>query len=182
MTTWSDETTIEIITHIHFYLRCFKYINLGKYDNYNLIEIQENEFRRDNMNEPLFTLYYSQITKYRLLGYLLPNKEHSLSDYFLCTSCFQKINNMDICNNCYTDFTKHDFPFFLNCSYFTQYTLYDKYKQKYDLGIFEKFSRDQRISMCNPMKKEIVKVAMHPNKIQRILDLTNDLENLENYI
>jgi len=176
MTTWSDETIIIETTNVDFYLRCFKHRNLGKREKYNLIEIQENEFRKDDH------LYYSQIIKYRLLGYLLPNEEHILSKYFLCTSCFEKIENMEKCIICKKDFTKDDLPFFLNCNYFTQYKTYETYRKRYNLGVFEKFLRDQRTSMCNPMKEEIVMKAMHPDKIQRILDLTNDLENLDNYI
>ena len=176
MSLWGGETIIIETKESEFYIRCIKHKELGKYDNLDLIEVQENEFRKDDF------LFYSQITKYRLMGYLLKNNEHSLNKYFICTSCFQQVNNYEKCNKCNTDFTKKKNPFFLNCNYFTQYKLYNKYKDKYKLGVFEEFLRDQRTKISSPMKEEIVMKALHPNKIQRILDLTNDLENLENYI
>ena len=173
----SLETTIILKESAEFHIKSIKYKNLGKYDNLDLIEVQENEYRKDDF------LFYSQIIKYRLLGYLLPNNEHSLRNYFSCTGCFYKIDNYEKCNICELDFSKSKTPFFLNCNYFTQYKLYEKYRKKYELGIFEEFLRDQRTKICNPIKFQIIEKALHPNKIMRILELTNgDLENLENYI
>jgi hypothetical protein len=176
MLIWSDETTIIESSNIDFYLRCFKHCFLRTIDDLSLIEVQENEFRRDD------NIYYSRIVRYRLLGYLLPNKEHILNKYFLCTSCFQKVDNYKICAVCETNFEEKEKPFFLNCNYFTQFNLYNTYKNRYDLGIIEEFIRDQRSSICNPLKDEILMNALHPKRIQRILDLTDDLENLDNYI
>jgi len=179
MVTWSDETLVIEESNIDFYLQCIKHKNLGKYDNLDLIEIQENEFRRES------SIYYSRIIRYRLLGYLLPNEEHSLSNYFLCTSCFQRIEsgeNMDRCSLCEIIFSEKETPFFLNYSYFTDNSIYKKYKNKYELGVIEEFIRDQRTSLSNPLKEQIIMESMHPKRIQRILDLTNDLENLEDYI
>jgi len=179
MVTWSDETIIIEESRTDFYLQCFKHKNLGKYNNLDLIEIQENEFRRES------SIYYSRIIRYRLLGYLLPNEEHSLSNYFLCTSCFQRIEsaeNINRCSLCEINFSEKETPFFLNYSYFTDNTIYKKYKKKYELGVIEEFIRDQRTSLCNPLKEAIIIESMHPRRIQRVLDLTNDLENLEDYI
>ena len=36
--------------------------------------------------------------------------------------------------------------------------------------------------MCNQLKQEIYAEALHPDKIKRILDLTDDLAHLDNYI
>jgi hypothetical protein len=37
--------------------------------------------------------------------------------------------------------------------------------------------------MCIPMKQEIIEKALHPDRIEKILKLTNgDWMNLENYI
>jgi hypothetical protein len=179
MSSWSDETLIIESSKIDFYLQCFKHKNLGKYENLDLIEIQENEFRRES------SIYYSRIIRYRLLGYLLPNEEHSLSNYFLCTSCFQRIKDIENykeCSICETNFEEKDKPFFLNYTYFTDDTTYKKYKKEYNLGIIEEHIRDQRTSMCAPLKEAIIMESMHPRRIQRILDLTDDLENLDNYI
>ena len=178
MNTWGDETIVIETKDVDFFIRCFKHKIVGKFDNLDLIEIEEREFRKDDF------LFYSQITKYRILGYLLDNSEHSLNKYFLCTSCFQQVDNYTKCSSCKMDFTKKNKkPFFLNCNYFTQYKLYNKYKDKYELGVFEEHLRDQRTKMCNPMKEEILMKALHPSKIQRILDITkDDWENLENYI
>ena len=177
MSIWSDETLVIESSKVDFYLQCFKHRNLGKHENLDLIEIQENEFRRDDH------LYFSRIIKYRLLGYFLPNEEYSLHNYFLCTSCFQKIDNYETCSVCKTDFTDKETPFFLNYSYFTDNTVYNKYKKKYNLGVIEEHIRDQRTSMCAPLKEEIIMNAMHPRRIQRILDITNCYcGDIDNYI
>ena len=181
MPLWSDETLVVESSKVDFYLRCFKHCLLKNIDDLTLLEVQENEFRRDNFQKENI-LYYSRIVKYRMLGYLLANEEHILNKYFLCTSCFQRISNYEICSTCDTRFDDKEKPFFLNCSYFTQYSLYNTYKNKYDLGILEEHVRDQRTSICNPLKQEIIMNALHPNRIQKILDLTNDLENIDKYI
>ena len=173
---WSDETIIIESSNLDFYLQCFKHKILGKYDNLYLIEIQENEFRRDT------SIYYSHIIRYRFLGYLLPNEDNILSAYFLCTSCFQRIENLEECSMCETIFSEKENPFFLNYSYFTDANTYKEYRKKYNLGIIEEFIRDQRTSLSNPLKEEIIMESMHPRRIQRVLDLTDDLENLEDYI
>ena len=103
---WSDETIIIESSNLDFYLQCFKHKILGKYDNLYLIEIQENEFRRDT------SIYYSHIIRYRFLGYLLPNEDNILSAYFLCTSCFQRIENLEECSMCETIFSEKENPFF----------------------------------------------------------------------
>ena len=175
MVTWSDETII-IESRTDFYLQCFKHKILGKYHNLDLIEIQENEFRRES------SIYYSRIIRYRLLGYLLPNEEHGLSNYFLCTSCFQRIESAEECSVCEINFSEKKTPFFLNYSYFTDDTTYKEYKKIYKLGIIEEYIRDQRTNLSNPLKEEIIMESMHPRRIQRVLDLTDDLENLEDYI
>jgi len=54
--------------------------------------------------------------------------------------------------------------------------------KKYNLDNIYEVYRDQRYTIPSMLKQEIIAAALHPDKIERILDLTNDLENLENYI
>jgi hypothetical protein len=51
--------------------------------------------------------------------------------------------------------------------------VYKQYKKKYNLGVIEEHIRDQRTSMCAPLKEEIIMNAMHPRRIQHILNITN---------
>ena len=55
-------------------------------------------------------------------------------------------------------------------------------RKQYNLCVIEEYYRDQRHNLSNDNKQDIYAAALHPDKIQRILDLTDDLENLENYI
>ena len=54
----SLETTIILKESAEFHIKSIKYKNLGKYDNLDLIEVQENEYRKDDF------LFYSEIIKY----------------------------------------------------------------------------------------------------------------------
>jgi len=175
MCEWSIPVKIIEETSSHFYYRSFQYkthINIG---DFSLIEIQQKEYRKEQK------LYYSNIKNYRLFGYLLKNNPHAMLDYIVCTGCFEKVTNYDTCTTCNKDFNE-DNSFFLNSVYFFSYTYYNELKEKYNLATIDEIYRDQRHNLCNPLKQEIYAAALHPDKIVRILELTNDLEHLDNYI
>ena len=85
-----------------------------------------------------------------------------------CSKCFNIINS-DKCKICNTD--ENDI-FFININQIFNSNEYSKIKEKYNLGFQSEVLRDQRTSMCTPMKQEIIANALHPNRIQKIIDLT----------
>lgn len=177
MEKWSPEVNITIDEDNSFYTRCLQYRIVKKVNDLTLIEIKEREFRSSSKPR----LYYSRILKYRLLGYLLENNPHAMIDYISCTKCFEKVTNYDTCATCNSDLN-YENSFFLNCNYFFAHKYYSYLKKQHNLGIIEDICRDQRHNLCNNNKQDIYAAALHPDKIKRILDLTNDLENLDNYI
>ena len=160
----------------------FKYSNttykIIEYTNEGgvLIELEKREYRKCEF------FYYSSLIKYRLLGILFNNNFHMLKKYMNCTNCFEKIDSYNKCIHCNIEFNSLNTPFFLNSIYYTNLTTHNEYKKLYKLNHIEEIYRDQRTNLSNPFKQEIYEKALHPDKIQRILDITNDLENLENYI
>ena len=141
-----------------------------------IIEIEKKEYRRCD------TIYYSSVLKYRLFGIFFRNDFHILKQFMSCTNCFEKIDSYTNCINCNIVFDTVDLPFFLNSIYFTDRLKYNEYKILYNLNNLEESYRDQRHCLNNPFKQEIYEKALHPDKIKRILDLTDDLENLDDYI
>jgi len=162
-----------------FHYKGIQYKVIKKEQSMMLIEVEEKEFRKESIKESM--LYYSRIIRYRMLGYILENNQHAMLEYIVCTGCFIPIDNYMKCNNCNMSFNKPN-PFFLNCNLFLSSKHYNSKKNKFNLGIIDEIYRDQRQNMSNPLKQEIYAAALHPDKIVRILQLTNDLEHLDNYI
>jgi hypothetical protein len=184
MNKWSPEYNVIEESINNFYYKSLQYKVLEKNNDLTLIQIKENEFRscKEKTKDKKPTMYYSRIIKYKLYGYLLKKNPHAMLDYILCTRCFEKINNFDNCSNCTNDFNNCEYPFFLNSIYFFSNKYYTMLVKRYKLGVHEEHYRDQRNNMSNTMKQEIYAAALHPDKIQRIIDITNDFENIEDYI
>uniref|UniRef100_A0A6C0IJ76 Uncharacterized protein n=1 Tax=viral metagenome TaxID=1070528 RepID=A0A6C0IJ76_9ZZZZ len=142
-----------------------------------LFDIKENEFRKDD------NLYYSRIINYRVIG-LLNKYDFIYKNIFTlnCSQCFQRLESYDICKTCEANLKYIEYPYFVNINQITGSLHYNRLRTKFNLGFQGEIYRDQRHSLCNPIKLEILEKALHPDKIAKILELTNDLENLENYI
>lgn len=146
--------------------------------SFYLFEIQENEFRKSN------TIFYSRILKYRCLGLLENNIfPYSLIYSIQCSKCFNKMETYDICNFCKRICEEDKYPYFININQIIASAEYNRIKNKYNLGFHSEIYRDQKLIMCNPMKQEIFAKALHPDKIQRIFDITKCyFTDLDNYI
>ena len=144
-----------------------------------LFEIKEHEYRKADF------LYYSRIHSQRIMG-LLQKEFFPLSILFKvdCSKCFQNIESEQReCLTCKSKFEEIEYPFFVNINQFIPYSIYKDIKDSYNLGEQEEFMRDQRTRICDPIKLEIIEKALHPDKIERILELTNDhFQNLDKYI
>ena len=116
------------------------------------------------------------------MGYLLNKNPHAMKDYLVSTCCFNKIDNYYRCNVCNKDYPENN-PFFLNCNIFLSYKNYNRLAKRYGLGIYDEIYRDQRRSLSNPEKLEIYAAALHPDRIMKILELSNDIPwNIDKYI
>ena len=144
-----------------------------KIRDYQLIEIEEREYRRS------YPIYYSRVYRYKLLGYLFEKNPFTKSDYLLSTCCFSTMDTRFNCTKC----EKKSDSVFLNCRIFLSYSTYKKLAKKHMLDETEEFMRDQRTMLSNPEKQEIISMALHPDRIFKILKISKDSwTNLENYI
>jgi len=134
-----------------------------------LFNIKENEFRKDK------DLYYSRIINYRVIGLLYKYDFLYKNIYTLnCSQCFQKLEeSYDICKTCGTNLIDLEYPYFVNVNQITGSLHYNRLRTKFNLGFQDEIYRDQRHSLCDLMKLEIYEKALHPDKISRILRLTN---------
>ena len=117
------------------------------------------------------------------MGILQKNMSlYSLFFSYDCTHCFKKMTNLHECDYCNKRYDEND-AYFINVNQLFSSVEYNRLKEKFDLGFKSEKYRDQRMSISNPMKQEIVEKALHPDRIDKILVLTNnDWRNLENYI
>ena len=201
-----NEVIIRSENYDDFYYRSLKHKVLYKENELSLLEIEENEFRSsvtkpfiwcESTSEKYYTpqsakekkfrrdnkIYFSRVIRYRLMGYLLENNPHTLMDYLLCTKCFERINNYEACVICKTEFT-HKHPFFLNCNYFYNHKDYKQLQIKHNLQVIQEYYRDERMSMFyEDIEEEIIKSALHPDRIDKIHLLTNcSIDDIDKYI
>jgi hypothetical protein len=168
--------TDDLHLHDDFHHKTVSYKILNSVNSYILIEVQENEYRRS------MPIYFSRVIKYKKLGYLLEKNPRAMLDYLLSTCCFNRIDNYDKCNLCNKKFSEK-YPFFLNCNIFLSYRNYDKLAKRYNLGVHEEIYRDQRTSLSNPEKQEIITMALSPERIMKILEVAKDTYlNINKYI
>jgi hypothetical protein len=92
------------------------------------------------------------------------------------------MSSLSKCDACEKDYSENDF-YFINMNNLFSLKEYFFLKKRFNLGFISEVYRDQRISMNNCMKEEIVQKALHPDRICKILELTNDhWSNIDNYI
>ena len=145
---------------------------------FHLFDIRECEYRKDKF------LYYSRILNYRVIGLLYKNDTQDYSaDMISCSQCFKKVETVDKCDSCGTVFSDYEYPYFINVNQIVGSLHYSRLKEKFNLGFHDEFYRDQKHSLCKPLKLEIFEKALHPDRIQKILDLTNcHWYDLDDYI
>lgn len=143
-----------------------------------LFDIKENEFRKEK------DLYYSRIINYRIIGLLYKYDFLYKNIYTLnCSQCFQRLESFDICKTCETDLRELEYSYFVNVNQITGSVHYNRLRTKFNLGFQGEIYRDQKQTLCIPMRLEIYEKALHPDKISRILSLTNcNCGDLDKYI
>lgn len=174
----ADDLHLDDDFHLNddFHHKTVSYTILNSVNSYKLIEIQENEYRKST------PIYYSRVLKYKKLGYLLEKNPHAMIDYLVSTCCFNRIDNYDKCSTCNKKFSEQ-YPFFLNCNIFLSYKNFSKLAKRYNLGVHEEIYRDQKSSLSNPEKEEIIAMALSPERIKRILEVAKDSYlNINKYI
>jgi hypothetical protein len=71
----------------------------------------------------------------------------------------------------------------VNVNQITGSVHYNRLRTKFNLGFQGEIYRDQKQTLCIPIKLEIYEKALHPDKISRILSLTNcSCGDLDKYI
>lgn len=146
---------------------------LKKVNDLQLIEVQENSYKRS------YPIYYSRIFRYRLLGYLMDETPFTKPDYLNSTCCFDIMNEQFICNKC----NKKSSGIFINCRIFFSHNYYKKLEKKYNIDFTEEFIRDQKRGLSDPEKEEIIANALCPERVMKILRLSNDhWTNISKYI
>ena len=167
---------VDLIERFPFY-QILKSKKIRSNNNFYLFEIREKEFRKSDI------LYYSRILTYRIMGIL--QKDISLYSLFFpyeCSSCFSRMTSTSICDSCNKEYTENDY-YFINLNNLFSSNEYNLLKDKFNLGFVSEVYRDQKHSLCKPLKLEIFEKALHPDRIQKILDLTNcNWYDLDDYI
>ena len=144
-----------------------------------LFQIEESEYKRWD------EIYYSSLKSYRIMGLL----EKSFFPFFYifplyCSKCFTKLeDNYISCSHCKCNFEKDDIPYFININQFIPSVDFRNISEKYKLGFLPEYYSDQRNKLCNPIKEEITELALHPDRILKIVKLSNDSwVNINKYI
>jgi hypothetical protein len=92
------------------------------------------------------------------------------------------MTNTSVCDSCNKEYTEDDY-YFINLNNLFSSNEYNLLKDKFNLGFVSEVYRDQKHSLCKPLKLEIFEKALHPDRIQKILDLTNcHWYDLDDYI
>jgi hypothetical protein len=138
-----------------------------KINDMNLITITHREYRKDK------TMFFSKISIYNQLGYIFNNSFHLLKQYMRCINCYSNYDNDTECTYCAYKYGNLIPCFFLNCRNILPFKLYNKLKRKHNLNTLYEAYYDQRHKMSISMKQEIVAKALHPERIEKILLLTN---------
>lgn len=146
-------------------------------NNMNLIKVVHREHRKDN------EMFFSRICEYNQLGFIFNNSFHLLKKYMKCINCYSNYENDDKCNFCKYEYSELNPCFFLNCRNIMPSKTYNNLRKKYNLNTISEYYYDQRNIMNKFMKEEIIANALHPDRIEKILSMTNDKwENIDNYI
>jgi hypothetical protein len=167
---------VDLIERYSFF-QILKSKNRNSKKQFYLFEIREKEFRKSDM------LYYSRILTYRIMGILEKNISlYSLFFPYDCSNCFSRMSCTSVCDSCNKKYTEDDF-YFININNLFGSNEFNLLKKRFNLGFVSEVYRDQRTSINNFMKEEIVQKALHPDRISKILEMSNDhWHNLDNYI
>lgn len=142
-----------------------------------LVNIVICEHRKDE------NMFYSSNKMYKQMGYIFNNSFHLLKNYMKCINCHSNYENDKQCSYCKYKYTDYKNCFFLNSKNVLPRNEYNILKNLYNLDYIYNYYYDQRNSMSRFLKLEIIEKAFHPDRIEKILSLTNDnWFNLENYI
>lgn len=170
------DVEVDLIERFSF-SQILKSKNRNSTNQFYLFEIREKEFRRSDM------LYYSRILTYRVMGIL--EKDVSLYSLFFpyeCSNCFTRMTDRTVCDSCNKEYAENDF-YFININNLFSSNQFNLLKRRFNLGFISEVYRDQRTSINSFMKEEIVKLALHPDRISKILEIANDHWcNIDNYI
>lgn len=148
-----------------------------KINDMYIINIITREFRKEN------TMFFSKISMYKQMGYIFNNSFHILKNYMKCINCYSNYENDDKCNYCDFKYSNNKNCFFLNIRHVIPSKEYIIIKNLFNLDYIYNYYNDQRFNMDIFMKQEIISNALHPDRIEKILKLTNDeWYNLEKYI
>ena len=142
-----------------------------------LVNIVITEHRKDK------SMFYSKNSMYKQMGYIFNNSFHLLKNYMKCINCYANYENDIKCNYCNYKYSENKNCFFLNCRNILPSYDYNILKSLYDLDYVYNYYYDQRHKMSTIMKQEIYAISLHPDRIEKILLLTNDSWiNLDDYI
>jgi hypothetical protein len=143
----------------------------------NIITVIHREYRKEN------TMFFSKYIEYNQLGYVFNNTFHLLKKYMKCINCYSNYDNDEVCRFCQYKFNENKFCFFLNCRNILPTKVYNNLKIKYNLNTINEYYYDQRKRIHETVKNEIRAMALHPERIKKILELTNDSwSNINKYI
>ena len=142
-----------------------------------IINIVLREYRKEN------SMFFSKLTSYNQMGYIFNNSFHLLKEYMKCINCYSNYENNEKCTYCNYTYSNDKNCFFLNCRHIIGPSKYSKLKIKYNLNTNTSYYYDQRHKMNTIMKQEIYAISLHPDRIEKILNLSNDSWiNLDDYI
>lgn len=142
-----------------------------------LINIIIQEYRKDE------TIFYSSNKMYTQMGYIFNNSFHLLKNYMKCINCYANYENDIKCKYCNYEYSENKHCFFLNIREILPSNIYSILKELYTLEYVYNYYYDQRHSMNRFLKEELAVNALHPDRIEKILKLTNDTWiNLDKYV
>jgi hypothetical protein len=148
-----------------------------KINHMNIIQLTNREYRRSN------DMFFSRLSTYNQLGYIFNNSFHLLKKYMKCINCYSNYENDSECKYCGYEYSESKMCFFLNCRNIMPSNTYKNLKKKYNLNTISEYYYDQRHKISRFLKEEIYAKALHPDRIEKILELSGDSWiNLDDYI
>ena len=160
----------------------FRYENIQiniktQVNDMNIISVIHREYRKEN------SMFFSKYTEYNQLGYVFNNTFHLLKNYMKCINCYSNYENDEVCRFCQYKYAPNKYCFFLNCKNIMPLKVYKNLQKKYNLNTINEYYYDQRHVLHSVVKNEIRELALHPERIRKILLLTGDTWlNVDKYI
>ena len=146
-------------------------------NNMNLIKVVHREHKKDKK------MFFSRISEYNQIGFIFNNSFHLLKQYMKCINCYSNYENNEKCNFCNYEYSDSKPCFFLNCRNIMPTKAYNNLRRRYNLNTISEQYYDQRHAMSRFLKMEIYEKALHPDRIEKILAISNDSWlNIDKYI